>query len=90
MAGNIKMNESERGIFKLHGITGMFIALIIILSILVWLVSSSLTVQQREANNYYKINQDLNSLTSGSVFSDRKQKSSEEQRANYELVGPLK
>ena len=25
MAGNTQMNENERGIFKLHGITGMLI-----------------------------------------------------------------
>jgi len=90
MAGNTQMNETERGLFKLNGITGMFIALVIIIGILVWLVTASLFVQQREANNYYKINQDLNGLTSGSTFSEFKQNSSDEQRAHYELVGSSK
>ena len=87
MAGNTQMNESERGMFKLNGITGMLIAVVLLLSILAFLVTNALLVQQREASNYYKINQDLNGLTSGSNFSDRKQKSSQEQNANYQLVG---
>lgn len=90
MAGNTQMNENERGLFKLNGITGMLIAVVLLLSILGILVTNALLVQQREASNYYKVNQDLNGLTSGSVFSDYKQKSSEEQRANYELVGSQK
>ena len=90
MAGNTQMNENERGLFKLNGITGMFVALVIIIGILVWLITASLFVQQREANNYYKINQDLNGLTSGSTFSEFKQNSSDEQRAHYELVGSNK
>ena len=87
MAGNTQMNESERGMFKLNGISGMLIAVVLLLSILAFLVTNALLVQQREASNYYKINQDLNGLTSGSTFSDRKQKSSQEQNANYQLVG---
>ena len=90
MAGNTQMNEAERGLFKLNGITGMFVALVIIIGILVWLITASLFVQQREASNYYKINQDLNGLTSGSTFSEFKQNSSDEQRAHYELVGSNK
>ena len=87
MAGNTQMNENERGIFKLNGITGMLIAVVLLLSILAFLVTNVLLVQQREATNYYKVNQDLNSLTSGSVFSDRKQNTNEEQYENYQLVG---
>lgn len=87
MAGNTQMNENERGIFKLHGITGMLIAVVLLLSILVVLTINSLKVQQEQANNFYKINQDLNGLTSGSVFSDRKQNTSEEQNKNYQLIG---
>jgi hypothetical protein len=87
MAGNTQMNENERGIFKLNGITGMLIAVVLLLTILATLVTNALLVQQREATNYYKVNQDLNGLTSGSVFSDRKQKSPEEQNTNYQLVG---
>ena len=87
MAGNTQMNESERGMFKLNGISGMLIAVVLLLSILAFLVTNALLVQQREATNYYKINQELTGLTSGSVFSDRKQNSSQQQNANYQLVG---
>ena len=90
MAGNSQMNENERGVFKLHGITGMLIAVVLLLTILATLVTNALLVQQREASNYYKVNQDINGLTSGSVFSDRKQNSSDDQRANYQLVGSEK
>ena len=63
------------------------IAVVLLLSILAFLVTNALLVQQREASNYYKINQELTGLTSGSVFSDRKQNSSQQQNANYQLVG---
>lgn len=67
MAGNTQMNENERGIFKLHGITGMLIAVVLLLSILVVLTISGLKVQQNEASNFYKINQDLNGLKMNSA-----------------------
>ena len=86
MAGNTQMNENERGIFKLHGITGMLVAVVLLLSILAFLTVNGLKVQQNEATNFYKINQDINGLTSGSVFSDRKQKTPEEQNKNYILA----
>ncbi|MFW3344255.1 DUF4006 family protein, partial [Aliarcobacter butzleri] len=60
MAGNTQMNENERGIFKLNGISGMLVAVVLLLSILAILVVNAVLVQQREATNYYKINQDLN------------------------------
>ena len=77
MAGNTQMNENERGVFKLNGITGMLIAVVLLLSILGFLVFNSLIVQQREASNFYKINQDLNGL---------KMNSSENYK-QYQLVG---
>ncbi len=77
MAGNTQMNENERGIFKLNGITGMLIAVVLLLSILGVLVFNALLVQQREASNFYKINQDLNGL---------KMNSSENYK-QYQLVG---
>lgn len=86
MAGNTQMNENERGIFKLNGITGMLIATVLLLAILVVLTIFGIKVQQNESTNFYKINQDLNGLTSGSVFSDKEQKSPEEQNKNYILV----
>ena len=77
MAGNTQMNENERGIFKLHGITGMLIATVLLLTILAVLTVSGLKVQQQEANNFYKINQDLNGL---------KMNSSDNYK-QYQLVG---
>ena len=83
MAGNTQMNENERGIFKLSGITGMLIATVLLLTILVILTISGIKVQQDQSTNFYKINQDINGLTSGSIYSDRKQNTSEEQYKNY-------
>lgn len=77
MAGNTQMNENERGIFKLNGITGMLVAVVLLLSILGFLVFNALIVQQREASNFYKINQDLNAL---------KMNSSDNYK-QYQLVG---
>ena len=77
MAGNTQMNENERGIFKLNGITGMLIAVVLLLSILGFLVFNALMVQQREASNFYKINQDLNAL----------KMNSSENHKQYQLVG---
>ena len=34
MAGNTQMNENERGTFKLHGITGMLVAVVLLLSLI--------------------------------------------------------
>ena len=87
MAGNTQMNENERGIFKLSGITGMLIATVLLLAILVVLTIFGIKVQQDQATNYYKINQDLNGLTSGSFSSDMKQNTTEEQNKNYQLIG---
>ncbi len=80
MARNTQMNENERGIFKLNGITGMLVAVVLLLTILVALTFFGLKVQQNEANNFYKINQDLNGLKMNS-FDNHKQ---------YQLVGPGK
>lgn len=87
MAGNTQMNENERGIFKLSGITGMLIATVLLLAILVGLTISAISVQQNESTNFYKINQDLNGLTSGAFSSDMKQNTTEEQNKNYQLIG---
>jgi hypothetical protein len=90
MAGNTQMNDSERGIFSLHGITGMLISTALLLTILVFLISNALKVQQTEATNFYKVNQDLKGLTSGSVHSEYKQNTPEEQAKNYILVNEKK
>ncbi len=77
MAGNTQMNDNERGLFALNGITGMLIATVLLLSILGGLTFLSITTQANEAQNYYKINQDLNGLKANSS----------ENLKNYELVG---
>uniref|UniRef100_UPI0040489A54 DUF4006 family protein n=1 Tax=Aliarcobacter sp. TaxID=2321116 RepID=UPI0040489A54 len=77
MAGNTQMNENERGIFKLSGITGMLIATALLLTILAVLTVSGIKVQQEEANNFYKINQDLDAL----------KMNSSENHKHYQLVG---
>lgn len=77
MAGNTQMNENERGIFKLSGITGMLIATALLLTILVVLTYNGIKVQQNEATNFYQINQDLNGL----------KMNSSENHTHYQLVG---
>lgn len=78
MAGNSQMNENERGLFSLlHGITGMLIATVLLLAILAVLTYVGITVQQNEAQNFYKVNQDLNGLKMNSADNYK----------HYELVG---
>jgi hypothetical protein len=63
MAGNTQMNENERGIFSFqHGIVGMLIATVLLLSILAFLTINAISVQKANAENYYTIDQDLNAL----------------------------
>lgn len=63
MAGNTQMNDNERGLFSLvHGITGMLIAVVLLLSILGFLVFNAVVVQQKEAQNFYQVNQELDGL----------------------------
>ena len=63
MAGNTQMNDNERGIFSLvHGITGMLIATVLLLSVLGVLTYFAVVTQQANAENFYEINQDLNAL----------------------------
>lgn len=78
MAGNTQMNDNERGIFSfIHGVTGMLVAVVLLLTILGVLVFNAVKVQHREAQNFYKINQDLDGL---------KMKSTDNHK-QYELVG---
>jgi len=48
------MNEN-RSAFSLDGITGMLIATVLLLSILVYLTIHALSVQNANAENFYKI-----------------------------------
>jgi succinate dehydrogenase/fumarate reductase cytochrome b subunit len=63
MALPTQMEESERGLFSLlHGITGMLVATVLLLSILGVLTVLAIGSQQANAENYYEINQDLHGL----------------------------
>ena len=63
MAGNTQMTDNERGMFSLlHGITGMLIAVVLLLSILGALTYFAVVTQQANAENFYEVNQDLNAL----------------------------
>ena len=44
-----------RSVFSLHGITGMLIATVLLLSILAILTVRSIAVQNENASNFYKI-----------------------------------
>ncbi len=48
------MNEN-RSVFALDGVTGMLIATVLLLSILVFLSVSAMSVQNANAENFYKI-----------------------------------
>ncbi|RXJ57730.1 DUF4006 family protein [Candidatus Marinarcus aquaticus] len=76
MAGNTQMNENERGVFSIHGVTGMLIATVLLLSILGALTFFGIVSQHSEATNYYKINQDLNAVKFNSSDNNK----------HYELV----
>lgn len=45
--------NTNRGIFTLSGITGMLIATVLLLSILAFLTTWGISVQQGSASNYY-------------------------------------
>ena len=62
MAGNTQMNENERGIMSLNGLTGGIIATVLLLTILAVLTVFSISTQADNATKYYEINQDLNVL----------------------------
>jgi hypothetical protein len=64
-----QMNEDERGLFALNGITGFLIAVVLLLSILGGLTVFGIGAQKANAEVYYTINQDLNGLKSGTSFS---------------------
>ena len=45
--------NTSRGLFKLSGITGMLIATVLLLTILVVLTMWDIAVQQKQATNFY-------------------------------------
>jgi len=64
MAGNTQIDpKTEGGLFSLlHGLTGFFIAVALLLTILGVLTTLAIQTQQANAENFYSINQDLNGL----------------------------
>ncbi|WP_419770685.1 MAG: DUF4006 family protein [Candidatus Marinarcus sp.] len=77
MAGNTQMNDNERGVFSIHGVTGMLIATVLLLSILGALQFLGWGAQNAQATNFYKINQDINAIKFNSADNSK----------HYELVG---
>ena len=64
-----QMNDSERGVFALNGVTGYLVAVVLLLSILFGLEYFGIAAQKANAETYYTIDQDLNGLKAGTVFS---------------------
>ena len=62
MALPTQMDDSERGIMALNGLTGGIIATLLLLSILAGLSILAVGSQAANAENYYEINQDLHGL----------------------------
>jgi len=52
---NKENHMDNRSIFSIHGITGMLIATVLLLSILAFLTVNALKVQQANAESFYKI-----------------------------------
>jgi hypothetical protein len=52
------MNEN-RSVFALDGVTGMLIATVLLLGILAFLTVWNMSVQNANAENYYKWNSDI-------------------------------
>jgi len=46
-------DNTNRAVFGLNGVTGMLIATVLLLSILVFLTTWSIDVQQKSASNFY-------------------------------------
>ena len=60
------MEENKRSIFALNGITGMLIATVLLITVLVVLTVLGLGVQQSEASNFYEI-KDAKELKTNSI-----------------------
>lgn len=62
MGLNKEMQESERGLFALNGITGFLVAVVLLLSILGGLTFFGIGSQKNNAENFYSIDQNLTGL----------------------------
>jgi len=69
MAGNTQIDpKTEGGLFSLlHGLTGYFIAVALLLTILGVLTYSAIVVQNDNSEKFYSVNQDLNALKMNSL-----------------------
>ena len=74
MALPTQMNDNERGVMALNGLTGGIVATVLLLSILGVLTYFAVVTQQANSEKFYVINQDLNAIKSGSVFSGEDQR----------------
>jgi hypothetical protein len=70
----VRLGEGERGLNKLLGLLGLKLIVVLLLTILISLTYFGIVVQKDNAENYYKINQDLNGLKTGSIFANENQK----------------
>lgn len=61
MSNNTQIDPNkEGGLFSfVHGLTGYFIAVFILIIIFIWLIIWSTMVQKENSTNYYSINQDI-------------------------------
>lgn len=68
------MDNNSRSLFSLHGITGMLIATVLLLSILAALVTWSVKVQQKEIRNPYTLEkiEDVKMIENRSIEDFRK------------------
>ncbi len=62
------MNEN-RSVFALDGVTGMLIATVLLLSILAFLVTNAIGVQNANSNNFYEV-QNETAIGSGIGFGE--------------------
>jgi len=69
MAGNTQIDpKTEGGLFSLlHGLTGYFIAVALLLTILGVLTFNAIAVQNDNAETFYSVNQDLHALKMNSL-----------------------
>jgi len=69
MAGNTQIDpKTEGGLWSLlHGLTGYFIAVALLLGILGFLTVNAIIVQSENAENFYSVNDDLHALKMNSL-----------------------
>ena len=69
MAGNTQIDpKTEGGLFSLlHGLTGYFIAVALLLTILGVLTYNAIVVQNENAETFYSVNHDLDGLKMNSL-----------------------